>query len=201
MREPAGDDDHASLVRRYDGLMLLGGDDIDPVLYGARASEHVYGAESDRDAFEIGMLHAAIAANVPVLAICRGHQVLNVAFGGTLHQHITDRDDVVGHGIPAQDDGAELHEVDVDEGSRLGDALGATRAVCSSHHHQAVDKVGEGLRVVARAPDGIVEGLELADTAAPWAVGVQWHPEETAEHDPVQQRLFDRFVAEAAKGR
>src|SRR5262245_39686440 len=103
MREALGDDDHRSLVRRFDGLMLLGGDDVDPLMYGEDASEHVYGANSERDQFEFALTHAAIAEGVPVLAICRGHQVLNVAFGGTLHQHITDRDDLIGHGIPAQD--------------------------------------------------------------------------------------------------
>jgi putative glutamine amidotransferase len=199
MREPPTDNDPASLVRRFDGLMLLGGDDVDPGMYGEEASEHVYGADPDRDQFEIALVHGAIGDGLPVLAICRGHQVLNVAFGGTLHQHITDRDDLVGHGIPAKDDGAQLHDVVVDHDARLAHALDTDRATCSSHHHQAVDRVGDGLRVVARAADGIVEGLELEDSGAPWVIGVQWHPEETADHDPVQQRLFDRFVAETGK--
>jgi putative glutamine amidotransferase len=201
MREPYGEEEQHSLVRRYDGLMLLGGDDMDPAMYGEEASEHVYGANPERDRFEVSLLHAAIAERVPVLAICRGHQVLNVALGGSLHQHITDRDDIVGHGIPAQDDGAQLHDVTVEGDTRLADALGALCATCSSHHHQAVDRVGDGLKVVARAQDGIVEGLELDDVDAPWVVGVQWHPEETAATDPVQQRLFDRFVEEAKKVR
>ena len=200
-KEPLGADDAQPLVRRFDGLMLLGGDDLDPGMYGAEATEHVYGADADRDRFEVSILRAAIARGLPVLAICRGHQVLNVAYGGTLHQHITDRDDLIGHGIPAQDDGAEIHEVFVEEGTRLSDALGGAHAMCSSHHHQAVDQVGDGLTVVARAGDGIVEGLELADDGAPWVVGVQWHPEETAPRDPMQQGLFDRFVAEAGTSR
>lgn len=201
MREPYGETDLRQLVHRYDGLMLLGGDDMDPAMYGEEASEHVYGANPERDQFEVSLLKAAIAERVPVLAICRGHQVLNVTFGGSLHQHITDRDDLIGHGIPAKDDGAQLHDVAVEGGTRLADALGVSCATCSSHHHQAVDRVGDGLRVVARAEDGIVEGLELDDPGAPWVVGVQWHPEETAATDPVQQHLFDRFVREATKGR
>ena len=200
-KKPLGDDDHRALVRRFDGLMLLGGDDVDPVNYGAEASEHVYGADLERDQFEISLLRAAIDEGIPVLGICRGHQVLNVAFGGTLHQHITDRDDLIGHGIPAQDEGAEIHEVLVDDGTRLAEALGGSRAMCSSHHHQAVDDVGRGLKVVARASDGIVEGLELENDDAAWLVSVQWHPEETAERDSMQQGLFDRFVAEARRTR
>jgi putative glutamine amidotransferase len=91
-----------------------------------------------------------------------------------------------------------VHDIDLEPGSRLAEAMGVTRASCSSHHHQAVERAGDGLRVTARAPDGVVEGVELDGDA--WIVGAQWHPEDTAADDPAQQRLFDAFVRQAAKG-
>jgi putative glutamine amidotransferase len=144
--------------------------------------------EPAHDAFELAVARAAVAAGRPLLAICRGLQVLNVALGGTLHQHITDSETTVPHR-------KHHHEVSIDATSRLAEATGATTVVGHSYHHQALDRVGEGLRVTARAADGIVEGAELTDG---WVVGVQWHPEDTAEDDPRQQALFDAFVARAA---
>ena len=115
--------------------------------------------------------------------------------GGSLDQHITGRPGLLGHGTPGVEGGATLHELEIDADSRLGRAMGTTTAMCSSHHHQAVDRLGTDLRVTARAPDGIVEGVELDGDA--WIVGAQWHPEDTAGRDPVQQALFDTFVAAA----
>ena len=155
-----------------------------------------YGCDPVTDRFELALLQAAIDAGRPVLAICRGVQILNVAGGGTLQQHITDREGLLLHGRPNGGGGADI-EVDVVAGSRLADALGGTRATGRCHHHQAVDRVGDGLVVTARSDDQIVEGLERE--GPPWVVGVQWHPEDTADRDPQQQALFDRFVSEAAK--
>ncbi len=155
----------------------------------------MYGVIAHRDGFELPLARAAIDRGMPVLAICRGHQIVNVALGGTLDQHITTREGVIAHGRPGAAGGSSMHSVRVQAGSRLARALGATHAEVSSHHHQAVEKLGDGLEAVAWADDGIVEGIELPGDA--WVVGVQWHPEDTAATDPVQQRLFDAFVAEA----
>jgi putative glutamine amidotransferase len=190
------------LLDHFDGLLLLGGGDLHPTTYGQEPNTRVYGVDDDRDDYELALTRAAIERGMPILAICRGHQVLNVALGGTLDQHITDRPDSVGHGLPGVEDGEQLHTIDVVVGTRLAEAMGAHHATVSSQHHQAVEEVGEGLRVVARAPDGVIEGIELApdnDNAEPWVVGVQWHPEDTAADDATQQALFDTFVEQAAR--
>ncbi len=190
-----------ALLARVDGLLLLGGGDLDPAAYGEAANTRVYGVNADRDACELELTRAAIARGLPLLAICRGHQVLDVALGGTLDQHITGRPGLLEHGFPGVEDGARLHEVEIEPGTRLARATGTTRVTVSSHHHQAVDRVGNGLRVVARADDGVVEGVELADPDGPWIVGAQWHPEDTAATDPANQALFDTFVREATTAR
>ncbi len=138
---------------------------------------------------------------MPVLAICRGHQVLNVALGGTLDQHIPDRDGVEEHGTPGKLGGARVHDVDIDAETRLAAAMRTPRAACSCHHHQAVERAGSGLRVTAHADDGVVEATELEDADAPWVVSVQWHPEDTAATDPAQQGLFDALVRAAEEFR
>jgi len=183
-----------ALMARYDGLLLLGGGDLEPATYGQDPDHTVYEVDVDRDANELALVKAAVASGTPVLAICRGHQVLNVALGGALDQHITDREGLAEHGKPGVEDGAALREIDIVAGSRLAAAIGTTHVTGSCHHHQAVERVGDGLRVVARADDGVIEGIELTDPDGPWVVGVQWHPEDTATTDPAQQRLFDRFV-------
>lgn len=192
------------LLDHFDGLLLLGGGDLRPTTYGQEPHTKVYGVDDDRDDYELALTRAAIERGMPILAICRGHQVLNVALGGTLDQHITDRPDSVGHGRPGVEDGEQIHTVDIVAGTRLAGAMGTHRATVSSHHHQAVDDLGQGLRVVARAPDGVIEGIELtSDTddssTTPWVVGVQWHPEDTAADDAAQQALFDTFVEQAAQ--
>ncbi len=145
------------------------------------------------------LARSAEASGLPLLAICRGLQVLNVAHGGTLDQHITGRAGLVCHGQP-NGGVASAVEVDVEPGSRLCDALGTARVTGACHHHQAVDRLGAGLAVVARAADGLVEGLE-ARAAPGWVVAVAWHPEVTAGTDPDQQRLFDALVTEALRSR
>ncbi len=176
------------LLARFDGLLLAGGGDLDPATYGATAQDEVYGVSHDHDAFELALLRAAVEQGLPVLAICRGFQLLNVVQGGTLHQHITDGETTVHHR-------GHLHAVEVEPGCRLAAAIGAGSVAGWSMHHQAVDRLGRDLVVTARADDGVIEGAELPDG---WVVGVQWHPEDTAADDPVQQRLFDAFAAACA---
>jgi len=194
--EVAGVDE---LLEPFDGLLLCGGGDVDPARYGAVPDgDHNYGVEPDRDAFEAELLRAADLAHKPVLAICRGMQVMNVAFGGTLHQHLPDMDGLLAHGVPI--DGTEtIHDVDVVPDTLLSATTKSDAPLrCNSHHHQGIDRVGDDLVVNGRAPDGLVEALERdgadlnRDTT--WMLGVQWHPEETADEDPAQQRLFDALV-------
>jgi len=202
--EPTPLDDAAAdeLLGRFDGLLLLGGGDLDPATYGQAPAATVYGVDAARDAAETALARAARRRGLPCLAICRGHQVVNVAAGGTLHQHITAAPGLGDHGRPGTRGGAALQSVAVTPGTRLAAALGTTSVVGSCHHHQAVDRVGDGLVVGARAADGVVEALEPADPAAPWLVSVQWHPEDTAADDDPAGRanaaLFSAFVAEAA---
>jgi putative glutamine amidotransferase len=191
-----GDADAGEILYRFDGLLLLGGGDLRPEEYGQERGEAVYGVIPRRDRFEIALARAAVSRALPTLAICRGHQVLNVALGGSLDQHITDRAGMLDHGKPGVTGGSRVHDIDVDPGSGLAEAMGVTHASVSSHHHQAVDRTGDGLRVTARAPDGVAEGIELDGDA--WVVGAQWHPEDTAADDPAQQHLFDAFVRRAA---
>ena len=190
---PLTADQAAERLATFAGLLLTGGADVNPELYGEAPHPETYGVDAVVDEFELALVTAALDVDLPVLAICRGLQVLNVALGGSLDQHIAGRDTGVAHGVPGV--AGALHEVGVDGGTRLAKALGVDRAQCMSHHHQAVARLGRGVTVTSQADDGVVEGLEV--DGATWAVAVQWHPEETAQADPVQQRLFDAFVEQA----
>lgn len=176
--------DVPSLVSRCDALVLHGGGDIDPALYGSSPeTEHLYGINAAHDAVEVAAVRAVLDMGKPMLAICRGHQMLNVVCGGTLVQHL----EVPGHR-------EELHPVELAADSRVALAMGtANPSACSSFHHQAVDRVGDGLTVTGRSADGIIEAVEWSGPE--WIVGVQWHPEDTADIDPEQQSLFDALVA------
>ncbi len=180
---------------RLDGLVLSGGGDIDPARYGAEAAPQTSTISENRDAAELALFEAATAQHVPVLGICRGMQVINVARGGTLHQHLPD---VVGHDGHSPVVGAfGSHVVRVAPGSRIGEILGADGAdvelTTPTHHHQAVDKLGSGLTATAWAEDGTIEAFEPEDAGIrPFLVAVQWHPE--AGDDP---RLFRALVAAA----
>jgi putative glutamine amidotransferase len=191
--DPTGDP--SDILDRFDALVLTGGPDLDPATYGQAPHEKTYGTDRAVDEFELALTHDALGRELPTLAICRGFQLLNVALGGTLYQHIPEVPGVAPHGRPGEPNGGRAQEVNVEAGSLLAKVMGTTRPVATCHHHQAVDKVGDGLRVVARADDGIVEGLERTDPGG-WLLAVQWHPEDTAATDPDNQRLFDAFVAE-----
>lgn len=186
-REP---NDLGDLLARFDGLVLIGGPDIDPSLYGRDQHPECYGIDRDRDDFEMGIVRIAVERDVPVLAICRGIQLVNVALGGTLDQHILGREGLIAHGVPEGGKGV-THPVELGPGSLVAKAMGVDRAEGSSHHHQAIEGLGDGLRAVGWTEDGVVEAVEMATG---WLLGVQWHPEETAAFDPAQQGLFDALV-------
>jgi len=179
-------DDLADVLARVDGLCLPGGPDVDPQRYGATdVDPHVTPVDADHDEFDLACARTAVELGLPTLAICRGHQVLNVALGGTLVQHIDDHRFV-------------HHRVTLDPGSRAALAIGHAHPVGHSVHHQAIVRLGAGLVITGRADDGTIEAIERTDG---WTVGVQWHPEDTADHDGDQQRLFDAFVAVCAEHR
>jgi len=193
------DSDAQSILDRFDGLLLIGGSDVDPALYGQDLHEKTYGIDRRNDEFEIALCRAADAIELPTLAVCRGIQVANVAFGGTLHQHL---DDVpvtphVAHGpkgFPSPTEGVE-HPVRIAEGSRLAQLLnGHVTPPAISYHHQAVDRLGGGFVATAWAEDGHVEAMERERG---WFVCLQWHPEDTAHVDAGQQRIYDALVEQA----
>jgi putative glutamine amidotransferase len=192
---PPGEPDPAGLLELADGLLLTGGGDIDPARWDGPTHETVYQTDPARDALECDLVHLAIERQVPTLAICRGTQVVNIALGGSLHVHLPD---VVGesvlHRLPPRE--PVPHPVSVEEGCGLALLMGATDIEPMSWHHQAIDRLGDGLRVVATAPDGVIEAVEL--DGHPWLMAVQWHPELTAAADPTQAALFEAFVNAAS---
>lgn len=185
--------DPRELLAPFDGLLLLGGGDVEPRRYGAAAGPALYGLEPDRDELELDLVLTADLLRMPTLAICRGFQVANVAFGGTLHPHLPALEGLIEHGVPG---GGEpvMHDVRVAPASRLRRATRAEALSSSSHHHQGVDRLGTGFVATGWTSDGLVEAFERE---AGWMIGVQWHPEETAEHDEAQQALFNELVRES----
>jgi putative glutamine amidotransferase len=176
-----------------DGLVLAGGADLDPATYGARPHHETSGTWPHRDRFELALAHAALERELPLLGVCRGMQMLNVARGGTLEQHVPD---VVGHQGHRRLPGSfSDHEVTLVPGSLAERAVGAASSAVKSHHHQGIGQLGEGLRVTGHAAaDGLPEAIELAD--GPYALGVLWHPEED-----VRSHVIASLVEEAAQRR
>jgi putative glutamine amidotransferase len=197
---PGETSDPEEILEPFDGLMLVGGGDVDPALYGAAPDvEHNYGVEPDRDRLEIDLLLAADRLRIPTLAICRGMQIMNVAFGGTLHQHLPGVTDMLEHGVPIADT-ISTHDVRPAPQSRLLATAGVNVLACSSHHHQGIDRIGLGLVATGWSEDGLVESLERVvddPNEGVWMLGVQWHPEDTASADPAQQAIFDGFALES----
>ncbi|HKH30446.1 MAG TPA: gamma-glutamyl-gamma-aminobutyrate hydrolase family protein [Gaiellaceae bacterium] len=189
---PPDDDAVGDTLDRLDGLVATGGIDIDPALYGGDEHPTMAGARPEQDRAEMALLEAALARNMPVLAICRGSQLLNVLRGGDIVQDLAE-----GNGSPdLHGDGTGTtaeHEVTVREGSRLAGLLGGRSSV-TSEHHQALGRIGAGLDEVAWAADGTVEALE--DPAKRFALGVPWHPERSESSE-----LFRGLVAEARRYR
>ena len=194
-------DSPRAVLTQVQGVLLTGGGDVDPVFYGENRHETVEDAEPGRDEFEIDLARRAMADDVPLLAICRGAQVLNVAAGGSLVQDIPSSTSAsLPHSVQEPKD-SPCHDIDIVAGSRLALALaGGTAAACScrvnSRHHQSVARLGSGLVASALAPDGLVEAIEAPDAA--FCLGVQWHPENfwrTGEFRP----LFEAFVDAARR--
>jgi putative glutamine amidotransferase len=190
------------ILEHVQGVLLTGGGDVDPARFGETAHRTTTDVSAARDTLEIELTRWALAKHVPLLAVCRGLQVLNVALGGSLYQDIPSEP-----GSPLDHSQAELqgkarhiptHQVKVRDGSRLAGILGALEVDVNSFHHQAIKRLGQGLVDVAWAPDSIVEGVELAD-ADQFVVGVQWHPEELVGNDPAAFNLFAALVSRAAR--
>jgi putative glutamine amidotransferase len=179
-----------------DGLLLTGGTDLNPACYGAAPHPADEAPDDRRDELETALLRQALEARLPVLAICRGLQLFNVAHGGTLIQHL---DNAAVHVVRGDDPAMPAHEIAVAADSRLAAILGEGVHAVNSRHHQAVERVGAGLAIAARStPDGVVEALERTDL--PFAVAVQWHPEDQARSDPSQKKLFAAFRAAMPPG-
>jgi len=188
---PPAADDLDGTLEVLDGLIFSGGSDLDPATYGQDPHPQTKGIVEERDRAELALLQGALARDLPVLAVCRGSQVLNVALGGDLVQHLPD---VVGDEKHKHTPGEYAdHDVDVRPETRLGALLGE-RAPVKSHHHQGFGRLGQGLREAAHAEDGTVEALE--DPSRRFAIGVLWHPEAGED-----MRLFEELVAEAKRYR
>ncbi len=193
---PPGGGDPARYLEILDGLVLAGGGDIDPKHYGGVQHPKLYGIDVARDELELALAHAVTERDWPTLGVCRGMQVLNVALGGTLIEHLPDEvgEDVLHRALPRD---PTPHAVHIEAGSKLAVVAGSTEAQPLSWHHQGIRKLADSLRAVARAPDGTIEAVEHPDRR--WLMAVQWHPELSAHEDPAQQRLFDALVAEARR--
>lgn len=190
----------ADLLEMSDGVLLTGGEDVDPSRYGQKPHPKLETVNHRRDEMEFTVLERALELGLPVLAVCRGLQILNVAFGGTLYQD-----------LPSQKPEGVIHEQDapinerwhgatVEADSRVAELFGATEFQINSFHHQGIDRLGEGLRPVGWAEDGLVEAVEAVDH--PWVIGVQWHPERSEVELPDHRghpdwRLFAAFAEEA----
>ncbi len=192
---PPGEPQLDVVLGKLDGLIIAGGGDIDPQCYGGVHHPSVYMLDRERDDMELALARRVLDSQLPTLCICRGTQILNVVLGGTLHVHLPD---VVGetilHRAPPRE--PTPHPVEVDDSSRLAKLMGQTACEPMSWHHQAIDQLGTGLQVVARAADEVIEAVEYPNH--PWLIGVQWHPELSAADDVAQQRLFDELVGAAA---
>lgn len=174
-----------------DAIVLSGGGDLDPALYTDEQHEQVYWVDKERDEFEIDITKRAMGEDKPLLCICRGMQILNVALGGTLITHIPDAiEEAIEHRQPPRD--PIVHEVMLEPDSKLASIMEANRVQTASWHHQAIGEVAPGLRVVGKAPDGVIEAVEIPEK--PSVIAIQWHPELTAHEDQTQQKLFDELV-------
>ena len=187
---PSDDRAVSRYLDRVDGLLLIGGSDIDPSFYGADPDPRLEATFPERDEFEIALVGAALERSIPVLGICRGMQLLNVALGGTLTQHLVDGSGQTSHRRVRGSFAGTEHEVVLEQGSLVAEAVGEVHHIARCHHHQGIDRPGEGLTVTGRALDGVAEAIEANDGR--WLLGVAWHPEA----DP-RSRVF-RALTEAA---
>ncbi|MFT5195095.1 MAG: putative glutamine amidotransferase [Cellvibrionaceae bacterium] len=189
-------EDIKELCQRVDGIVIPGGGDIDPVHYAGDTNGKIYGVSEDRDRVELEVARQVVQEDQPLLAICRGHQILNVALGGTLYEDVLDQ-------MPSAEQHAYFdhperdytpHSVEISEGSWLAEIMGAQKErLVNSLHHQGIKDLGSQLIVSAVSPDGLVEGIEIPDHR--FAVGVQWHPEEMQAKDSDMANLFRAFIS------
>jgi putative glutamine amidotransferase len=188
------------IYNRLDGVFLTGGVDVNPANYGEPLHALCGPTDADRDETEMHLIRWARADRKPVLGVCRGHQMIDVALGGTLYQDVgVQHPQAIKHDyFPSSDYTRDyvVHDVEVTPGSRLDGLLGARRVRVNSMHHQGVKRLAPELRATALAPDGLIEGLEGVN--GQFLVGVQWHPEELTDKDPSMRRLFGSFLAAAS---
>ena len=183
------------VVRRIDGLILTGGDDIDPRSYGETDQGECKHCDIEADCAEIALVKQCVDAKIPILGACRGIQIINVAYGGTLHQEMTVEGTCHGPRPTILDEILAMrHSIDIEPGSRLAGILGHETRTVNTTHHQAIRELAEGFEIAARAPDGTIEAIEPSNGG--YVVGVQWHPEKLPPPDC--QELFDDLVRVAA---
>jgi putative glutamine amidotransferase len=181
-----------SVPEEFQGLLLMGGSDVSPALYGEARNSSTESSDNARDALELALIRKALDRDLPLLAICRGLQILNVAHCGSLIQHLNSTDR---HRVRTPERGLPAHPVEIDAGTRLAGIFGEPlRLEVNSRHHQAIARLGEGLRASAHDPqDGTIEAVERPDKR--FVVGVQWHPENMSPSDPREAKLFQAFAA------
>ncbi|MCE1177551.1 MAG: gamma-glutamyl-gamma-aminobutyrate hydrolase family protein [Micrococcales bacterium] len=191
-RAEVSDEEVAARLAFADGLLLPGGGDLSPRWSGQELHETHYDVDEEQDAFDLALARVALSQGIPTLAICRGLQVVTVARGGTLHA------DMIELGGFAAVHRNHVHRILIETGSALALATGSTTVTASCYHHQSIDGLGEGMRVIARSEDEVPEGVVI-DGIPGWFLGVQWHPEDTAATDPQQAGIF-RALVDAARG-
>ncbi len=186
------------LASRLDGILLAGGGDIDPALFDGKPHPAVYGIKPERDDQEIALVQLALRTRIPLLGICRGVQVMNIALGGGLYTHILDQlPGALQHSTPKNLPRDHIqHRVRIEHGTRLADIIKEVEIPVNSHHHQGLDKPAEGLQVTATAPDGLIEAVELPGET--FFLGVQWHPEWLLEYAHARA-LFSAFCQAAVQ--
>jgi putative glutamine amidotransferase len=188
-----------------DGLLLPGGGDIIPARYGEKIQETTEETSEERDELEFFPVQSFFEQKKPIFGICRGMQVLNVAMRGSLYAdvageiqttilHQCDKNITV-----FEQYGKDAHEIEIEKDSALADYFGVTKTIVNSLHHQSIKTVGDGFRIGARAPDGIIEEIESVDMNQHWLLGVQWHPEAILEHHPENKNLFEEFIGATKK--
>ena len=194
---PPGEENIARVLAKVDGVLVTGGADIHPEAYhGDTQHPHLTELDVERDELELALIHYLVdESELPTLCICRGMQILNIALGGSLHEHIADILPEDNH--RGEDGGWTVHDVNIQPESLSAKVMQSNQVSTYSGHHQAIKELAPDLRVSATAPDGVIEAIE--HISIPWMFGVQWHPEITAASDPTQQRLFDALVREAAR--
>ena len=190
-----------ALLEGMDGLLLSGGSDLDPGYYGEKPVPELGVTIPERDVFEMALLEHALRRKIPILGICRGMQVLNVALGGTLYQDLPSQMDhkvLLGHRQETPK-WQPTHEVEVDGGSKVAEILGAKELKVNSYHHQAIKELASELVAVAHAPDGVIEAVESGDLSKRWVIGVQWHAEAMRDAGPEHRNLFEAHVSAAER--